>query len=167
MALPAHVTAFLVLFACSNGQRHSADAPNTGSVTAPSVDSAMDGADARNHAKPAADATAPSNADATLTNRTGAEGAASASANPKNGVSVPSDSSGANASSASSASERRNAPEVPAVPKLFDASGKPLPQTEELPKFDSPSFRRRTALLFEAIVKDDPSIATPAFFPVV
>ena len=53
------------------------------------------------------------------------------------------------------------------VPPLREASGDPLPQTEELPSFDSPSFKRRMELLFEAIVRDDPSLAAPAFFPLV
>jgi len=53
------------------------------------------------------------------------------------------------------------------VPALRDRSGEPLPQTEERPSLDSPSFKRRIELLHAAIVKDEPQLATPAFFPVV
>lgn len=52
-------------------------------------------------------------------------------------------------------------------PPLFDASGKPLPQTEDEPKSDSPAFLGRIELLVEAIRKDQPELARPAFFPVV
>lgn len=51
--------------------------------------------------------------------------------------------------------------------KLLAADGTPLPQTEDRPATTSPLFQRRVALLAEAIVKDDPSLARAAFFPVV
>jgi hypothetical protein len=54
-----------------------------------------------------------------------------------------------------------------ALPVLTDQDGKPLPQTEERPKTDSPGFRARMALLFRAITSDDPQLAAPAFFPVL
>lgn len=56
---------------------------------------------------------------------------------------------------------------VDPVPPLRDNAGKPLPQTEEPPSFDSPSFQRRVELLFQAIVNDEPGLATAAFFPLV
>ncbi|MCA9627132.1 MAG: methyltransferase domain-containing protein [Myxococcales bacterium] len=51
-------------------------------------------------------------------------------------------------------------------PELKDASGKPLPQTEGEPKFDSPLFKQHLRLLTRAIVLDDPEIARSVFFPV-
>jgi hypothetical protein len=59
------------------------------------------------------------------------------------------------------------APPLDEAPRLFDADGKPLGQTEERPSTTSPAFERRMQLLFEAIVANDPSIAEPVFFPVV
>ncbi len=53
------------------------------------------------------------------------------------------------------------------APQLLDADGKPLPQTSDRPSVDSPAFRERLALVFRAIVADDPAIAEPAFFPQV
>jgi hypothetical protein len=53
------------------------------------------------------------------------------------------------------------------MPPLTDASGGPLPQTEERPSLDSASYRARVALLWRAIVDDAPDTATDAFFPVV
>ncbi len=54
---------------------------------------------------------------------------------------------------------------VEPVPPLLDAAGQPLPQTDERPSNDSPSFRRRLELLVDAIAEDDPELAAPAFFP--
>jgi hypothetical protein len=48
---------------------------------------------------------------------------------------------------------------------LLGADGKPLKQTEDRPKADSPAFEARMQLLWKAIVDDDPSIAERAFFP--
>jgi len=53
------------------------------------------------------------------------------------------------------------------VPVLVDEAGKTLPQTDELPSTESPSFRRRLELLVEAIKNDAPETALPAFFPVL
>jgi hypothetical protein len=53
------------------------------------------------------------------------------------------------------------------VPPLFDAAGNPLAQTDERPRVDSASFRRRLELLVRAIREDDGQLALPAFFPVV
>jgi hypothetical protein len=39
------------------------------------------------------------------------------------------------------------------------------PQTKDRPKADSEKLRGRMRLLFEAIVKDEPDLALPAFFP--
>jgi hypothetical protein len=52
-----------------------------------------------------------------------------------------------------------------AAPELFFADGGLLPQTEQLPDGSSPSFQARAALLFRAIVNDDPQAARPVFFP--
>jgi len=58
------------------------------------------------------------------------------------------------------------APE-PAEPPLVDAEGKPLPQTEDKPSTTDERFQRRIKLLVQAIRDDDPSLALPAFFPVI
>jgi hypothetical protein len=52
-------------------------------------------------------------------------------------------------------------------PPLVDAQGKPLPQTEDRPRVDTASFRRRMERLVQAIAQDDPSLARSSFFPVV
>ncbi len=53
-------------------------------------------------------------------------------------------------------------------PELLDADGKPLPQTDDRPSVDAPAFQRRLELLWKAIVRDDPTLATEAvFFPKV
>ena len=61
------------------------------------------------------------------------------------------------------------APELPVAPTiaLVDSAGQPLPQTADVPKFDSPTFKRRSALLFQAIVDDTKESADAAFFPVL
>ncbi len=53
------------------------------------------------------------------------------------------------------------------LPSLVDESGAPLPQTEDRPSATSPAFVERTRLLWRAIVAGDPSVAAPAFFPVI
>jgi len=53
------------------------------------------------------------------------------------------------------------------APELLDASGRPLPQTEEEPSVGTERFRSRIDLVARAILADDPVPATPAFFPVV
>lgn len=53
------------------------------------------------------------------------------------------------------------------VPPLTDDAGRPLPQTPERPTLDSALFKRRAELLFAAIVRDDPALALPFFFPVI
>jgi hypothetical protein len=57
----------------------------------------------------------------------------------------------------------------PAPPRdpLRADDGTPLPQLEERPSAESPALRERMKLLTEAILKDEPSLATPAFFPLV
>jgi len=50
---------------------------------------------------------------------------------------------------------------------LHDAAGKPLPQTEDRPRTDSPAFLHRMELLVRAIEADDAKLAHDAFFPVV
>lgn len=75
----------------------------------------------------------------------------------------------ASAAAASSVSAGAAAPalRLEDAPRLFEADGKPLPQTEDRPSTSSPAFERRMQLLFEAIVANDPTIAEPVFFPVV
>jgi hypothetical protein len=55
----------------------------------------------------------------------------------------------------------------PPTPVLFTDTGAPLPQTEERPAADSAFFLGNLQLLVRAIAADDPSLAVPAFFPVV
>jgi hypothetical protein len=50
-------------------------------------------------------------------------------------------------------------------PPLVGEDGNPLPQTDERPSAESGLFQHHMALLFRAIVADDPAIAEPAFFP--
>jgi hypothetical protein len=52
-----------------------------------------------------------------------------------------------------------------AVPELFGPDGKALPQTEERPTLDSPTYKVRVAHLWRAIVEDKPELADDAFFP--
>lgn len=53
------------------------------------------------------------------------------------------------------------------APALRDTNDNPLPQTNELPSFDSPWVKHSIDLLFAAIVADDATIASSAFFPLV
>lgn len=53
------------------------------------------------------------------------------------------------------------------VPVLVDEAGEPLPQTDERPSADSASLEARLELLVQAIEKDQPELAMPAFFPVI
>ncbi len=80
---------------------------------------------------------------------------------PPVAASAPASSASAAPPTASSA-----APE-PVEPPLVDADGKPLPQTEDKPSTTDERFQRRIKLLVQAIRDDDPSIALPAFFPVI
>jgi hypothetical protein len=58
------------------------------------------------------------------------------------------------------------APTAGAVePPLTAADGTPLPQTDDKPSASSPLLRHHMELLVAAIANDDPSLATPAFFP--
>jgi hypothetical protein len=50
---------------------------------------------------------------------------------------------------------------------LLDASGKPLPQTDDRPTTSSASFQARMELLARAITTGDADMALPAFFPEV
>jgi hypothetical protein len=50
---------------------------------------------------------------------------------------------------------------------LLDASGKPLPQTDDGPSTTSPSLGARLRLLARGIALGDADIALPAFFPAV
>lgn len=55
----------------------------------------------------------------------------------------------------------------PPEPALRGLDGGVLPQTHDRPSSDSPLFKYHAELLWRAIVKDDPSIAMPFFFPVL
>lgn len=55
----------------------------------------------------------------------------------------------------------------PAEPPLRGADGGVLPQTHARPNADSALFKYHSRLLWRAIVKDDPSVAMPFFFPVL
>ena len=50
---------------------------------------------------------------------------------------------------------------------MLGPDGKALPQTEDRPSSDSPALSHKLELLAQAILKDEPSLALPAFFPVV
>jgi hypothetical protein len=50
---------------------------------------------------------------------------------------------------------------------LLDQRGAPLPQIDDCPAANSTSFQARMRLLFLAIVKDNPDLALPAYFPLV
>lgn len=80
---------------------------------------------------------------------------------------APTPSAPAAASAAASASAAPASDSDGAVPPLVGADGKPLPQTEDKPSLRSKSWEKRVALLFRAIQIDDPSVAMPAFFPVI
>lgn len=58
-------------------------------------------------------------------------------------------------------------PQSNAEPPLTGPDGKTLPQTEERPSVDSPSFKRRIERLSEAILRDDPSLCLSSFFPLL
>jgi hypothetical protein len=51
------------------------------------------------------------------------------------------------------------------TPKLVGEDGKTLLQTKDRPSTDSPAFKRRIDLLWQAIVANDPTLAAPTFFP--
>lgn len=57
---------------------------------------------------------------------------------------------------------------TPSASSQADAGVDPgtLPQTHDKPKASGAAFDARVAALFEGIVKDDPDVALPAFFPV-
>jgi hypothetical protein len=50
-------------------------------------------------------------------------------------------------------------------PQLLAPDANPLPQTRERPRSDSPGLRLRLERLVEAIARDEPERALPAFFP--
>lgn len=95
----------------------------------------------------------------------------SAAASLTASASAAASSSAATTSSAAAATSASTAPADAALdlskhPELFDADKKPLPQTEDRPSTDSPAFKRRMELLWQAIALDDPQIAEGVFFPV-
>lgn len=57
---------------------------------------------------------------------------------------------------------KEDAPQQP----LVDATGAPLPQTEDRPSASSAAFQARLTLLVQAIAEDRPEVALPVFFPV-
>jgi hypothetical protein len=52
-------------------------------------------------------------------------------------------------------------------PALFSTDGAALPQTDARPSLESTAYRTRIELIWRAIVRDDPSLAAEAFFPLV
>ena len=52
-------------------------------------------------------------------------------------------------------------------PQLFDAAGRPLPQTDQRPDSSSESFQSRMSQLCQAIIDGEPANAHAAFFPLV
>ncbi|HET9932518.1 MAG TPA: hypothetical protein VFQ35_17570 [Polyangiaceae bacterium] len=57
--------------------------------------------------------------------------------------------------------------EAEAEPPLTGPDGKTLPQTEERPSIESPAFKRRIERLAQCILRDDPSICSSSFFPLL
>ena len=95
-----------------------------------------------------------------------ASAAASASARPLTTSTAAASASAAPSAAPSASADAATASSDPlASPKMVDDAGNPLPQTEDKPSSSSPAFQKRAALLFEAIQKDDATIAAPAFFP--
>jgi hypothetical protein len=98
---------------------------------------------------------------------------ASASAPASSGTSsAPSVAASSSASVASSASAAPSGSadavaDERTVPELIGPDKKPLPQTHDKPSLRSKSYEKRIKLLWDAIVKDDPTLAGPAFFPLV
>lgn len=50
-------------------------------------------------------------------------------------------------------------------PVLLGEDGKTLPQTEDKPSLESPAYKKRMQLVWDAIVANDATIAEPSFFP--
>jgi hypothetical protein len=92
----------------------------------------------------------------------GAGAARSAAAMPPPSASAPA------VPSASASAPPPAAPvDLAKAPELMGPDGKPLPQTDDRPSALSAAFKERMALVFRAIVADDPALAEPAFFPKV
>jgi hypothetical protein len=68
--------------------------------------------------------------------------------------------------SAPDASAARDAGLASLAPELLVSDGGVLPQTEDKPSLDSPWFQAGVHAIFEAIQRDDPSVAEPFFFPI-
>ncbi len=51
------------------------------------------------------------------------------------------------------------------MPELLGEDGKTLPQTEDKPSVESPAFKKRMNLVWDAIVANDASLAEQSFFP--
>ncbi len=83
-----------------------------------------------------------------------------ASAAPLVDAGAPSASASAEVADAASADDA-------AVPELLAPDGGALPQTEQMPSLDSPTYKVRVAHLWRAIVEDRPELADDAFFPLV
>ncbi len=67
--------------------------------------------------------------------------------------------------SATTATSSVGPSDPPLEPVLRAGDGSLLPQTEDRPSIESPLFQRRVRLLFDAILRDDPALARPFFFP--
>lgn len=115
------------------------------------------------HIKPSGAIVAPSGSDSLAGAGAGAGAAQQASAGS---VAAPTGSAPLPENSARSGPTTEN-DALTELPPLADSSGRPLPQTDELPPLDSPRFQRRLELLFAAIVADTPDLAKNAFFPLL
>ena len=71
------------------------------------------------------------------------------------------------ASTANNAATLAPASEQHQDPQLFDATGQPLPQTDQHPDSSSASFQSRMSQLCQAIIDGEPAKAHAAFFPLV
>lgn len=78
---------------------------------------------------------------------------------------APTGSSAASASVPPAASSAPASVDLARTPELLDAAGTTLPQTKERPSVESAAFKKRMELVWQAIVKDDPTIAEASFFP--
>lgn len=98
-----------------------------------------------------------------------ASSSAFAAAPASTGASAALPSASASVPLASASATPAPAPHAEAAPEsaLLGDDGKALPQTEERPKTDTLAFQRRVERLVEAIIKDQPELAHPSFFPVI
>jgi hypothetical protein len=166
-------TLFLFL-ACSNGQRHSTDPALKSETHQPNAREFVSAGAAAVDRDSNASLSARANTRSSVSTPTPtpAQSTDSGAADPNvggNSASAPhvtANAAGVPSTNAASVKPEA-ATDLASNPALYDASGAPLPQTRDLPAFDSPAFKRRMELLFQAIVDDNPKLAEPVFFPVV